>query len=766
MNNDSWNIAELEEAIKKRNLSMTLEEAERLAGFVGRLPTPLEFHLFDTMWSEHCSYKSSREILRTLPTKASQVVLGPGEDAGVVKFCSFQDVEYDLVVAHESHNHPSQVLPVEGAATGIGGIVRDVYCMGARVIGSLDILRFGNPTGKSGEKVRSVARGVVEGIWKYGNALGVPNLGGDTVFDSGYDENCLVNVVAIGLVRHERVVHSFVPESAKNQQYVLILVGKPTDNTGFGGATFASADLEEKSEMKAVQVADPFLKRVLSEANMAVLDMLFSRSMKFGFKDLGAGGIACVSSEMAAQGGLGIVVDLNSVPVSMENLSPEIIACAETQERYGLAVPETIAQEVLDIYNRDYELTRLFPGGGAAIIGEFTKDKYYRVLRNGKEVACAPIHTITEGIIYKREEKPVAIDVSQPVERQFSPEKHLRQMLLSVEGCSRKPVWSYYDSEVQGNTHLRPGEADSMVVVPVPGCPVGLAVSAAGNPYYGRYDPYLAGAHAVGEAVRNVVTTGAIPIAATDCLNYGNPEVGEVFWQFRRGVDGISAACRELGLNGKSGEPIPIVSGNVSFYNQSSGGKAIPPSPVVAVFGRIDDFTKSCDITLKKKGNLLILVGKREDELGGSLFYRVCLKQTGGNVPSFRGNIESNLARFVLECISSGIVESAHDISEGGMLIAAAEMALVSGEACSLGIRFKDGISDVVSLCSETPGYLLEISPGAWETLSKPPFVKHVGFVTDEFSISGESWKLDLGEIVSDYEDLLARIIWREKDPV
>jgi phosphoribosylformylglycinamidine synthase len=753
----------LSEAIRKRSLAMSLDEAKRLAGFVGRMPTPLEFHLFDTMWSEHCSYKSSKPQLRKLPTRAPQVVIGPGEDAGVVRFCTHEGVEYDIVVAHESHNHPSQILPVEGAATGIGGIVRDVYCMGARVIGSLDLLRFGDPGGPNGERVRAISRGVVEGIWKYGNALGVPNLGGDTIFDRGFDDNCLVNVVAVGIVPHSRIVRSFVPDEAHEEQYVLILTGKPTDDTGFGGATFASADLEG-SEMEAVQVADPFLKRVLSEANIFVLDYLFEKGVAFGFKDLGAGGIACVTSELAAHGGLGIIIDLDAVPISIPNLPPEVIACAETQERYGLAVPERVAADVLNIYNEEYELPRLFPGGGAAVIGRFTSETVYRVVCRGEEVAAAPIGCITEGVEYDRSETPVPVQVIEPSERSTNPEADIAAMLESLSGTGRYPIWSYYDSEVQGATHFRPGEADACVIVPVPGCKAGLAVSGDGNPWYGRLDPYLGGAHAVGEAVRNVVATGAVPLCATDCLNYGNPEVPEVFWQFRRGVEGIADACKALGLLGDRSDPLPIVSGNVSFYNQSAQGKSIPPSPIVSVLGRLDDFTNACDISFRKPGNLLLMVGARRDELGGSLYYRACIDHNGGRIPGFRGDLEYEMAKFVLDSISRGLVESAHDISEGGLALAVAEMSLATADSTRTGVSLSIG-SDAVTLFSETPGYLLEITPENMETLNRnlPDFVSVVGRITEGMVIAGEGWSLDLSSIEQGYRDLLAAVVWREE---
>ncbi len=754
---------ELKDAIRRRNLAMKPEEAEKLAGYVGRMPTPLEFHLFDTMWSEHCSYKSSREYLKQLPTRGPRVVLGPGEDAGIVAFTRHEGVEWDLVVAHESHNHPSQVLPVEGAATGIGGIVRDVYCMGATVTGSLDLLRFGDPLGPSGERCRAICRGVVEGIWKYGNALGVPNLGGDTRFHPGYDDNCLVNVVALGIVRRDRIVHSYAPPEAHDEQYVLVLAGKPTDDTGFGGATFASSDLEDESEKGAVQVADPFLKRVLSEANAAVLEYLFDKDISFGFKDLGAGGIACVTSEMAAHGGLGIVVELDRVPVSIPDLPSEVIACAETQERYGLAIPERVAREVIAIYNERYELPRLFPGAGATLIGTFSSDPSYRVMHRGDEVANAPVSCITEGVVYRRESRPAPVTVVEPEHRPCSPPKDLVTMLHSVDGAGRSPVWSYYDSEVQGNTLFRPGEADACVTLPVPGCPAGLAVSGDGNPWYGRLDPFLAGAHAVGEAFRNVVASGAVPLAATDCLNYGNPEDPEVFWQFRQGVEGIALACGKLGLVDE-GAPLPIVSGNVSFYNQSSSGGAIPPSPIVAVFGRVDDPSRATDISLKEPGNLIVLVGNRVDELGGSLYYRECLGHHGGKVPDFRGDLERAMARFVLECAREGISRSAHDISEGGLLMAAAEMSMATRPDARRGVHLEGPAEDPVYLYSETPGYLLEIAPEDWEAMrEKPEFVSVAGRVTGEFSVASHGWNISLEDPAARHDDLLDRMIWREE---
>ncbi len=751
----------LEREIRSRGLSMSLREALKLAGFVGRVPTPLELHLFDTMWSEHCSYKSSRPVLRGLPTTGGDVLIGPGEDAGVVRFCSHQGRDYALVVAHESHNHPSQVLPEEGAATGVGGIVRDVYCMGASVVGVLDALRFGDPLGPGGAKARSVARGVVQGIWRYGNALGVPNLGGDTVFDGGYDENCLVNVVAVGMADESRIVHSYVPQEALGEPYVLILAGKPTDDTGFGGATFASADLEEEADKGAVQVADPFLKRVLTEANLAAQDLLHSRNVSFGFKDLGAGGLACVSSEMAAHGGLGMELDLDSVPVAVEGLPPEVIACAETQERYGLAVPESVADEVLRIYNVDWELPRLYPGAGAAVVGRFVESPDYRVTMGGTEVACAPVSSITEGVEYRRPARPAGGPEPAPELPECDPAADLERLLVSVPGASRHPVWSYYDSEVQGATHLRPGEADAVVVRPVRGCPVGLAVSVDGNPWFGRLDPRAGGAHAVGEAVRNLVATGATPIAVTDCLNYGSPEDPEVFWQFTQGVEGIAEACSSLGM--RDDGPLPVVSGNVSFYNQSPRGKAIPPSPVVAAFGRLSRVTDAVDISLKGAGNPLLLVGPRRREIGGSLYQRVLGGGCGGRPPAFRGGLERRMARLVLDMIATGAVLACHDVSEGGLLVCAAEMALATRGATDLGVTL-EWEDDPLLLFGETPGYLLELDAGRLEGLEIPEDIcLAIGEVSSGLSVSCSGWKLDLTGPAEERQRLLHRVVWREE---
>ncbi|MCH7549234.1 MAG: phosphoribosylformylglycinamidine synthase, partial [Candidatus Krumholzibacteriota bacterium] len=367
--------------LKDCGISLTTSEYARVCDLIGRPPTLVELHIFNIMWSEHCSYKSSRPTLgEFLPTEAPHVVLGPGEDAGIIRFAEIDGRSVCLVMAHESHNHPSQVLPVEGAATGIGGIVRDVYCMGADVIGVMDPLRFGDPDGPNASRVRDIAWGVIDGIAQYSNALGVPNYGGETFFDASFDDNCLVNVVAFGLVDEDSIVRSRVPDEARKEPYDVILIGKPTDASGFGGAAFASERLSEEEAVErqgAVQVPDPFLKRVLAEAGKEMLAWAKRDNVPIGYKDLGAGGISCAVSEMAEAAGFGVAIDLDAVNVAFDALRPEVISCSETQERFLLAVPSRCSEEVVAIYNERFELPHLYEGAGAVVIGRVTPEERF-----------------------------------------------------------------------------------------------------------------------------------------------------------------------------------------------------------------------------------------------------------------------------------------------------------------------------------------------------------------------------------------------------
>ncbi|MFH1502620.1 MAG: phosphoribosylformylglycinamidine synthase subunit PurL [Candidatus Eisenbacteria bacterium] len=756
-------------------LTLTPDEARRVAELLGRDPTVVEANIFNTMWSEHCSYKSSREVLKQyLPTEASNVVLGPGEDAGVVRFCEVDGKSYCITLAHESHNHPSQVVPNEGAATGIGGIVRDVYCMGADVIGVLDPLRFGDPNGRNAARTREIVHGVVEGIWQYGNALGVPNLGGDVYFDESFDDNCLVNVVAVGLVEEGDVVRSRAPSEAASVPYDLVLVGKPTDPSGFGGATFASRILDEEKafdDKYAVQVPDPFLKRMLTVATQEVMKLLKSRGVPIGYKDLGAGGIACVTSELGAAAGLGVRVDLSKVPVAEEGLLPEVIACSETQERYCLVVPRELSADVVRIFNEQFELPELCHGAAAVVVGEVIPEPRFVLLHEGAVVCDASTDQITAGVCYDRARRervrktpevgiPGNIDVADAVLR----------VLASPNIASREHVYRHYDSEVRGNTVVRPGEADACVVAPIPGSRVGMAIAADGNPFLAALSPYEAGAAAVAEAVRNVAAVGAVPIALTDCLNFGNPEVAEVFQDFVDAVRGIGDAARGIGMK-DSDEPIPIISGNVSFYNQSSAGNAVLPSPIVCAVGRVPDIAYHATSGMKSTVSLLLLVGERHGELGASAFMRTIAGGVGAGPPRVRLGEERAMMSAVTDLIQAGRVRSCHDVSDGGMVVALAEMLLgsspdvavgaeieldaVAGEGRGGGVSGARGrfVGDALAACEllfcENGGYLLEIAPedlervegvleerGAWHavigrTTAERGLVAHAGSAGD-----------------------------------
>ncbi len=699
-------------------LRLTPAEVRRMLELLGRDPTRVEATIFDTMWSEHCSYKSSRWVLKAhLPTESPDVILGPGEDSGVVRLGAHAGVTWALVIAHESHNHPSQVVPVEGAATGIGGIVRDVACMGAEVIGVLDALRFGDPDGPRAGTVREIVRGVVDGIWQYGDALGVPNLGGDVFFSERYDENCLVNVVALGLVREDQVVRSRVPAEASREPYVLVLIGKPTDETGFGGASFASAILEEGAEGQRghVQVPDPFLKRVLFEANRAALAWLHGRGAPFGFKDLGAGGIACVSSELAAAGGFGMDVDLDRVPVARPDYPSEVIACSETQERFAFVVPEGLAEGLCRIYNEAFALPEVYHGACAAVVGRARADGRYRILRGGIAACDAPVEVVTAGIEHRRAQRPRP--AAPPAPPTPPVEDHgavFRRLVGGVNLASREPILRFYDTEVQGRMVIRAGEADASVLAPVPGSKLGCAITVDGNPWLVAADPYWGAAHAVCEALRNLVAVGAEPLCLTDCLNFGSPEDPIVFQDFVDAVRGLGDAARALGPRGTGGPPVPYVSGNVSFYNEGASGRAVEPSPIVAGLGSLEDYSVAVTCGLKRAGSVLVLSGAREDRLGASQLRHLLTGRADGPIPTLDLERERRRLRATLEAVRQGLVLSCHDISEGGLAVAAFEMALGGWRSGGFGLQVPisglGATTPEARLYSEAPGFLYEVA--------------------------------------------------------
>ncbi|MFB3784892.1 MAG: phosphoribosylformylglycinamidine synthase subunit PurL [bacterium] len=711
----------LSESLRRAGLALTPDEALKIKHRLGRVPTMAELFVFDIEWSEHCSYKSSKHLLKKyLPVTGRQVIQGPEEDAGIVFFTEHQGHRYGLVLAHESHNHPSQVLPFEGAATGIGGIVRDVDCMGASVIGVADPLRFGDPRGRFPVRAQAIAEGVVDGIRSYGNALGVPNLGGDTFYHEGYDDNCLVNVVALGLLREDEIIHSRVPPGGAG--YDLILIGKPTDHSGFGGASFASGTLDQEDEEEnkgAVQIPDPFLKNVLIhyKASHAVRRRARELGLAIGLKDLGAGGIACCSSEMGASGGYGVELQLDQVHTAEPNLPPEVILCAETQERFLLCVPPSFTPEVLRIYNEDWQLPAICSGAGARVIGKVIEEPVMRAYHQGQAVVELPIDFVVEGIRYDRPARAPQTVFREPDTR---PPDDLAAFFLDFLArpnvASKEGIYRHYDTEVQGCAVIRPGEADAAVLVPLGGCRTGVALTVDGNPLYGLISPFWGGATAVAEAMRNVAAVGALPVAMTDCLNYGNPEVPEDFWALEEGIKGISEAARNLYHPKQGQEPVPFVSGNVSLYNQSASGRSIPPSPIICCLGLIPDASRAITMEIKKPSNLLVLAGERFNELGGSEYYQALGAGLGANVPTVRFDLERGIIYGAAAAIQQGLVLSAHDISSGGLILAAAEMLLAAGPHQKTGLELRlaeldTDLRDDVLLFSESSGMLMEIDP-------------------------------------------------------
>ena len=698
--------------LKKNFISLTVFEARRVVELIGRNPTMTELYIFNTQWSEHSSYKSSRAVLKMLPTESPNVILGPKEDSGIVELGYVNDERYGIVISHESHNHPSQIVPYEGAATGIGGNIRDVLCMGAEVIAVADPLRFGDPNGKNKNKVKYIANEVVNGIAGYGNAVGIPNIAGDIYFNNSFDDNCLVNVVCLGLVKEKDIIHSRAPENSEG--YDIIIIGKATDNSGFGGAAFSSLILDEKekdSNRGAVQIPDPFLKSVIIRATYEVFKEARSKNITLGFKDMGAGGIMCSTSELCSDANFGADIDLSKVNVSINNLSPFIIACSETQERFTWISPPEFTKTILDIYNKKFELPMVSDGAKAVVIGKVTKDGNY-ILRHENKIVCnVPVSVVTQGIKYERKGERLKRSFKEP--DMSEPEDYSKEILKVLSHpnvASKAVVFNHYDKEVLCNTVIRAGEADAGVISPIRGSSYGVALSVDSNPKYSRIDPYWGAVNAVAESMRNVSAVGAVPSALTDCLNFGNPEKPDVFFDFCESVRGISDASKNLKYKG-SKYPVPVISGNVSFYNESSSGNAVDPSPIISCVGVLNDYSKSVTMKIKEEENILFLAGERKDELGGSAYYDL-YKETGANVPIIDFEKERNMCYAVVAAINQCLVMSCHDISDGGMASAISEMILggnADGEiGAEIDISFSRMRKDKI-LFSESSGFILEI---------------------------------------------------------
>jgi phosphoribosylformylglycinamidine synthase subunit PurL len=705
--------AELSHFLKRNNVALSVFEARRVVELIGRNPTLTELYIFNTQWSEHSSYKSSRAVLKALlPTEGPNVILGPVEDSGIVELGYINDERYGIVISHESHNHPSQVVPYEGAATGVGGCIRDVLCMGAKVIATADPLRFGNPKGPNKNKVKYIANEVINGIAGYGDAVGIPNICGDVYFSESFDDNCLVNVITLGVVKEKDIIHSYAPKNAEG--YDVIIVGKGTDNSGFGGAAFSSLVLDEKdrdSNRGAVQVPDPFLKNVIIRSTYAVFEEAKKRKVELGFKDMGAGGIMCSTSELCADSDFGAEIDLSKVNVSMPNLPPYIIANSETQERFTWICPPEFTKTLLKIYNEDFELPKMGIGAGAAVVGKVTKSQDYIIRHEGKIVCNVPIKVVTQGIKYEREKKAPKRKFTEPnLKEPKDYEKEILNVLSHPNVASKAKAYKHYDTSVMGNAVIESGYADAGVLRPVEGSAFGVALKVDSNPKYCRIDPYWGAVNAVAESMRNVAAVGAVPSALTDCLNYGNPEKPEAFYDFYEGVRGIGDASKNLFYKGTK-NPVPIISGNVSLYNESASGKAVDPSPVIACIGIMKDYSKAITMKLKRENSVLFMIGKRKDELGGSVYYDL-YGETGAVVPIIDFENERNMIYAVIDSINANLLLSCHDISDGGLAAAVSEMMLGGDANGEIGAEIDIGFSDMrkdKTLFSETSGFIFEV---------------------------------------------------------
>ncbi len=667
--------------IKSHGLSP--EEYQQILKLIGREPTMTELGIFSVMWSEHCSYKSSRIHLKKFPTTGPKVIQGPGENAGVIDIGDGDAIAFKM----ESHNHPSYIEPYQGAATGVGGILRDVFTMGARPIANLNSLRFGEPTHP---KTPHLVRGVVAGVGGYGNCMGIPTVGGEVVFDGCYDGNNLVNAMTVGHVRKDEIFLGF----ASGVGNPVIYVGSKTGRDGIHGATMASDVFDESSEEKrpTVQVGDPFTEKLLLEACLEAM----KSGVIVGIQDMGAAGLTSSSFEMASRAGTGIRMDLDKVPARETGMSAYELLLSESQERMLMVVTKGRESEILRIFEK-WELD-------ACVVGEVTDDGHMRIVYHGEEVVDLPIAPLAHAApLYDRPRaKPAgqdALNAAPAILKSYDNanwDELLIQMMGSTNLCSRQWVYQQYDQSVGTDTVTLPG-SDS-AVVRIKGTKKAVAMSADCNSRYCYLDPYWGGAHAVAESARNVTCSGAEPLAATDCLNFGNPERPEIMWQFEQAVSGMSDACRALST--------PIVSGNVSLYNESIN-TAIYPTPTIGMVGLLKDVNHHVTSHFQNEGDVILVLGGGELSFGGSEFAWVMERRVAGMPPVLDLGREKNTQALLRQWITDGKIRSAHDVSDGGLAVALAECCFkkalgakveVSADDPLLGL-FGEGGSRIVVSC-------------------------------------------------------------------
>ncbi|GAB3043156.1 phosphoribosylformylglycinamidine synthase subunit PurL [Virgibacillus ainsalahensis] len=688
-----------------KGMGLSDEEFDMIKDILKRRPNFTETGIFSVMWSEHCSYKTSKPLLKRFPTKAPYVLQGPGEGAGVIDIGDNQAVVFKI----ESHNHPSAVEPYQGAATGVGGILRDVFSMGARPIAVMNSLRFGNLTK---ERTKYLFTEVVNGIAGYGNCVGVPTVGGEIQFDESYEDNPLVNAMAIGLINHDELQKGI----AAGIGNTIIYAGAPTGRDGIHGATFASDDLGEDAakDRPAVQVGDPFMEKLLIEAS---LEVIHSDAL-VGMQDMGAAGLTSSASEMASKAGTGMEMNLDYVPQREQNMNAYEMMLSESQERMLLCVKQGREQEIIAIFEK-YGLQ-------AVAVGEVISEKVFRIKQHGEVMADVPVDALAEEApVYQMPSKEAAYfqelqAIENTVPQVDDHAETLKQLLQQPTISSKEWVYDQYDSMVQTNTVVTPG-SDS-AVVRIKGTDKSLAITTDCNSRYMYLDPETGGKIAVAEAARNIVCSGARPLGITDGLNFGNPTNPEVFWQMEKSVDGMSEACTALST--------PVIGGNVSLYNQSKG-KAIFPTPVVGMVGLHESVKHITPSYFQQAGDLIYLIGETETEFGGSELQNIVDGKYEGKAPRIDLQVEVERQKQLLEAIHKGTVQSAHDLAEGGLAVALAESVFNDK---GLGVAVDLEGDATVALFSETQSrFLVSVKPENkedFERIVQP--VQQIGVITED----------------------------------
>ncbi|RKQ34612.1 phosphoribosylformylglycinamidine synthase subunit PurL [Oceanobacillus halophilus] len=729
-----WSPEQIEEKKIYQEMGLSDQEYDMIKNILKRRPNFTETGIFSVMWSEHCSYKTSKPLLKKFPTKAPNVLQGPGEGAGIIDIGDNQAVVFKV----ESHNHPSAVEPYQGAATGVGGIIRDIFSMGARPIASMNSLRFGN---LNTERTKYLFTEVVNGIAGYGNCVGVPTVGGEVQFDDSYEENPLVNAMCVGLINHEDMQKGV----AKGIGNTILYAGPPTGRDGIHGATFASDDLGEDSakDRPSVQVGDPFMEKLIIEA---CLEVIHSDAL-VGMQDMGAAGLTSSASEMASKAGTGMEMNLDLVPQRELDMTAYEMMLSESQERMLLCVKRGREQGIIDVFEKY--------GLNAVPVGEVIEEKVFRIKHHGEVVADIPVDPLADDapVYHMPSAEAKYFQDFQKMENTISEvDDHtemLKTLLQQPTIASKEWVYDQYDSMVQTNTVVTPGS--DAAVIRIKGHDKALAITTDCNSRYIYLDPETGGKIAVAEAARNIVCSGAKPLGLTDGLNFGNPSNPEIFWQMEKSVEGMTAACNAL--------ETPVISGNVSLYNQSKG-KSIFPTPVVGMVGLHESLEHITPSFFQNAGDIVYVIGEAEAEFGGSELQNVTLGKYEGKAPAIDLNIEAKRQNQLLTAIQSGLVESAHDLSEGGLAVALAEGAF--GEK-GLGAEVDLSGNRTVELFSETQSrFVVTINPENREDFEKyVEDAKAIGKVTGnsklQVRVNGEE---TVNEDVSELEKL-----WRGAIP-